>query len=108
VEAKQFGRRGYRVIIDRVLVPVVVKQSNINITVSYIIVLFNLKWKNDIDSRRGNHSYKIVSVDTTPWNSPPRHSNNNILLKLISGKLIVIPESGMLSSGLKIEISLSY
>ena len=64
--------------------------------------------ENDIDSGRGNHSYKIVSVDSTPWNSPPRHSNDNILLKLISGKLIVIPESGMLCSGLRIEISLSY
>ena len=56
------------------LVLVVIKHGNI-----YIIVLSNLKWKNDID---GRNSYKIVHSkkgNWLNWNSPFKHSNDNII-----------------------------
>ena len=80
-DRKEFGGRRHRIIIDRMLVLVVMKHGNI-----YIIVLSNLKWKNDID---GRNSCKIVHSKKgnwlcvvnwlTPWNSPFRHSNDNVI-----------------------------
>ena len=49
---------------DRMLVLVVMKHGNIYIIVYYIIVLSNLKWKNDID---GRNSYKIVHSKKGNW-----------------------------------------
>ena len=49
---------------DRMLVLVVMKHGNIYIIVYYIIVLSNLKWKNDID---GRNSYKIVHSKKCNW-----------------------------------------